>query len=318
MISDIVKRFNHLPYNSQVIFLICGFGVVRLLLETVMDLSASRLDGLVLDILLFALLLAFMFRGWKQSFANISTLFGIFISLILAYNFLRFGGAAGHSKFNYYAGLYLITMVYTHRALYITLGFNLGLLIIILTMDQVAPGWMVAQSEPALRTDAFWLTLVMITFFTFYLKELTVAQGNRLSSLNNKMADQIREVRKINTELEASNAELLNIQSNLENEVNKRSEMLRQKNQSIESFIHVNTSDLIVAVDKLLEDMQKVNVDSSYTGHFRESGEELNAVVQSIKTQLKEDPSLDRKVIRRQEMPHRTFTHGLITDENAH
>jgi hypothetical protein len=304
VISDFIKRFNYLPYNSQVIFLICGFGVVRLLLETIMDLSASQFDGLFLDVLLFGLLLAFMFTGWKKSFTNISPLFAIFITIILAYNFLRFGGAAGHSKFNYYAALYLITMVYTNRALYLTLGFNLGLLAVILIMDIASPGLLVPQSYPEYSTEAFWLTLVMLSFFTFYLKELTVSQGNRLSSLNSKMADQIREVRTINRMLETSNNQLLGIQNNLENEVNKRSEILRQKNQSIEGFIHVNNSDLIVAVEELAESMRYANIDSVYAGYFRESGKELHTVVQSIQSQLQEDPSLDRKIIRRHEDAH--------------
>jgi hypothetical protein len=306
MIKRLLHRFYALPYESQIILLICSFGAVRLLVEMVLDLvNELNYSGLVLDVVLLGLLISFLYTGIKKSFSNISVLFGMVISILLAYNFIRYGGASGFSKYNYYAGLYMITMVYTHRQLYRMVGFNLGLLALILIIDQAAPQWLEwSRVDSPVRTDAFWLTLIMLAFFTYYLKELTISQGKKLSALNDTMAEQIREVRKNNRMLEASNLKLKEVQTDLEREVNRRSEILQRKTQSIENFIHVNSSDLIGAVDNLLKSMEHVESDSRYNDYWRNAGRELLTVVQSIRNNLNKDILLNRKSVRPHENTH--------------
>jgi uncharacterized coiled-coil protein SlyX len=143
--------------------------------------------------------------------------------------------------------------------------------------------------------------MLLISVFTIYLKDLTVTQGDKLSELNLHMAEQVRESRKLGRKLEESTQELKRAQAHLEDEVSKRTEMLRKKNQSVETFIELNTTELIQAVDELLASMRKVNSNTVYGDKLKQSSEELAGVVESVRASLKENTLLDRRMIRTHE-----------------
>jgi nitrate/nitrite-specific signal transduction histidine kinase len=115
------------------------------------------------------------------------------------------------------------------------------------------------------------------------------------------MAEQVRESRKLGRKLEQSNQELKRAQANLEDEVSRRTEMLRKKNKSVETFIELNTTELIQAVDELLASMHNVKSSSAYANKLKLSSEELAGVVESIRTSLKQNTLLDRTAIRNHE-----------------
>jgi hypothetical protein len=101
--------------------------------------------------------------------------------------------------------------------------------------------------------------------------------------------------------LQQVNIELKQTQAILENEVNTRTKTLANKNESTEAFIELNTTKLIETVDDLLLYMDNVNTSSQYSDNLRISSQELAAVVESIRTSLKENGWLDRKTLRSNE-----------------
>lgn len=303
MFNHLISRYNTLSYQPQIILLICGFGIVRVLLALIMDFSRQvpRAD-MVIDLLLLIAIITFVYTSWRRAFEKIRIHFGIVISLLLAFNFLQFGGIAGYGRFNYFASIYFIVMVYSQRALYITIIFNMLLLFVVLYISNTSPAWLShIDFGVSFQTLDFWFTLLLISVFTIYLKDLTVTQGNNLSQLNLYMAEQVRESRKLGRKLEQSNQELKRAQANLEDEVSRRTEMLRKKNKSVEIFIELNTTELIHAVEELLASMHNVKSSSTYADKLKLSSEELNGVVESIRTSLKENTLLDRTVIRNHE-----------------
>jgi cell division protein FtsB len=301
--NRLIRQYNTFPYQSQIILLICSFGIVRVLLALIMDFSRQvpRADMLT-DLLLLVVIITFVYTSWKKEFERIHIRFGLVITVLLAFNFLQFGGIAGYGRFNYFASIYFIVMVYSQRALSITITFNLLLLLALLYISNTSPAWLQhIDFGVSFQTLDFWFTLMLISIFTIYLKDLTVTQGNKLSQLNLQMAEQVRESRKLGRKLEQSNQELKRAQANLEDEVSRRTEMLRKKNKSVETFIELNTTELIQAVDELLASMHNVKSSSAYTDKLKLSSEELNGVVESIRTSLKQNTLLDRTVIRNHE-----------------
>lgn len=303
MFNRLIRQYNTFPYQSQIILLICGFGVVRLVLALIMDFGRSvpRADVLI-DLLLLAAIITFVYTSWKKEFEKIHIRFGLIITVLLAFNFLQFGGIAGYGRFNYFASIYFIVMVYAQRSLYITITFNLLLLLAMLYISNTSPTWLQhINFGVSFQTLDFWFTLLLISVFTIYLKDLTVTQGDNLSQLNLYMAEQVRESRKLGKRLEQANLELKQAQARLENEVSRRTEMLRRKNQSVETFIELNTTELIQAVDELIASMHTVKSSSTYADKLNQSSEELAGVVESIRSSLKQNTLLDRKVIRNHE-----------------
>lgn len=303
MINRLISQYNTLSYPAQIALLICGFSVVRIAIALIMDVSKGvPLADMAIDLLLLMVILAFVQSGWKKEFEKIHIRFGLIISLLLAFNFLQFGGIAGFGRFNYLLSIYFMVMVYSQRALYTTLAFNLIVLLIVLYISNTSPVWLQhIDFGVSFQTLDFWYTLLLIPVFTIYLKGLTVTQGDKLSQLNLHMAERVRESRKLGRKLEQFNQELKRAQAHLEDEVSNRTEMLRKKNQSVEAFIRLNTTELVQVVDELLASMQKVHSSSTYADKLKLSSDELAQVVESIRTSLEQNTLLNRKVIRSHE-----------------
>lgn len=299
----LINHFNTRSYQPQIILLICYLGVMRILLALVRDFirDVPRAEFMV-DLLLLVVVSAFIYTSWKKEFEKIHIRFGIAISLLLAFNFIQLGGIAGFSRFNYFASIYFIVMVYSQRALHTAVTFNLLLLVAVLCVSYVSPVWLQhINLGVSFQTLDFWFTLLLISVSTLYLKDLTVTQGNKLSQLNLQLAEQARESRKLSRRLEQVNTELKQAQIGLEDEVDKRTEILRKKNESVETFIELNTTELIQVVDELLVSMREVKSSSTYADKLKFSSQELAGVVESIRTSLKGNTLLDRKVIRNHE-----------------
>ncbi|MBX2965084.1 MAG: hypothetical protein KF845_02980 [Cyclobacteriaceae bacterium] len=303
MFNRLIEQFNDLRYQAQIIILICVFGLLRMLITILFDIKNQVHQAeLIVDILLLFVIFSFFYVSWRKDFQNISIASGVLLSLLLAFNFLQLGGIAGYSKFNYFASIYFIIMVYGQRKMYTSIIFNLLLLLAVLIISLLSPHWLgYINFGASFQTIDFWFTLIMLSVFTIYLKELTVSQDSKLSQLNLKMAEQVRESRKLGRVLEQSNKELKHVQTKLEDEVSRRTELLQKKNQSVEEFIQLNTTELIQAVDDLLISLNQVQSSSPYATNLERSSEELTSVTDSIRTSLQKNSLLDRKVIRNYE-----------------
>lgn len=301
--NRLIEQFNDLRYQAQIIILICVFGLLRMLITILFDIKNQVHQAeLIVDILLLFVIFSFFYVSWRKDFQNISIASGVLLSLLLAFNFLQLGGIAGYSKFNYFASIYFIIMVYGQRKMYTSIIFNLLLLLAVLIISLLSPHWLgYINFGASFQTIDFWFTLIMLSVFTIYLKELTVSQDSKLSQLNLKMAEQVRESRKLGRVLEQSNKELKHVQTKLEDEVSRRTELLQKKNQSVEEFIQLNTTELIQAVDDLLISLNQVQSSSPYATNLERSSEELTSVTDSIRTSLQKNSLLDRKVIRNYE-----------------
>jgi len=298
-----IQKFNSLEYESQVLALICGFGVLRMILELIMDVVAkSRIHEVTINIAIFLIIISLLFTSLNKNFKNIHIVFGILLTLALSILILVFGGIQGYAKFNYFSSLYFIVMVYANYKLIALLAINFVTITSVLIIGILSPPWLesVNFGSSYQRFD-FWFTLIMLSAFTIYLKEITIAQGGKLSALNLQMSGQVKESRKLGVMLKVTNLELKQTQIYLEEEVDKRTESLLKKNKSVESFIQLNTTELIEAVDDLLTSMQQLNTPSQYADKLSASGKKLATVVEKIRYSLKESGTIDRKALSNHE-----------------
>jgi len=296
-------RFNSLSLESQIVCLICGFGAISVFNVVVVDLLLPvPYAELVVDTLILITLSSLTYSSWTQSVQRISIVFGIFLSILLALNFLQFGGSSGYLKFNYYTGLYIIILVYSFRKMVITVTFHLLLLLTIIILDYInhpIKEKLFIDSSP--DTNHFWFTIVIISVFTYYLKQLTDTYSQNLSLLNNDMANRIREARSLKRLLNEKNGELKKARQQLESEINRRSEVLNRKNQAIEKFLKVNTMELVEPVQELINATQNISGTSPLSGLLKKSSDDMAAISNSIREAIELEQPIHRKNISQHE-----------------
>lgn len=299
-LTAIRQRINNLSLETQVVLLICGLGVLRVSIALIQDLLYRVKSGeMLVDAGILTCLLVVLHTTWRNPQKKIHIAFGFLLTLLLALNFIQFGGVDGYSKFNYYAGLFILIMIYNQRTLFITVSFHLLVLLILLALEYIRHpllDFFFIHQHP--QSSDFWFTLLTLSFFTFYLKEVTVQKGESLTKLNDLLGERVRESRKLNRMLAEKNEALKKAQVNLESEVSRRSRTLHVKNQAIENFIQTNQQELIYPVQELVATIHTLDERLPYANYLKSTGMELKAIAESINTKLDNNIPLDRKNTR--------------------
>jgi len=300
IITEIRNRIQKLTFESQIIFLICGLGSLRVSVAVILDLiKGTKPEEVLVDTGILLILMVVLYVTWRRPLEKIHIIIGFLLTILLALNFIQFGGVDGYSKFNYYAGLFILIMIYNQRTRVITVSFHLLVLLIILILEHMDHPLLepfFIQQHP--QSSDFWFTLLTLSFFTFYLKEVTVQKGENLTKLNELLGERVRESRKLNRLLAEKNEALKKAQAKLESEVNRRSEDLQVKNQAIENFIQTNQQELISPVQELVKTIDSLDEGSPYAVYLKSTGKELETIAKSIYTKLDNNIPLDRKNTR--------------------
>jgi hypothetical protein len=296
----ILQRFEKLSYESQMVVLICFLGTIRVAIAVILDLRDIRLAEITVDVILLLLFISLSYFWFNRKVTSIHPVIGVVLTLLLALNFVQFGGVTGYTKFNYYAGLYVIIMLFSGWRLYTLVAFHLLVLAVILFIEYINPTFFrTLFISKGYLTIEFWFTLVTLAIFTYYLKYITNRANVKLDALGADLNEKVREAKTINGKLVGQKEELTSMRKNLETEVARRTEELQRRNFSIEEYIHYNSVQLQDPIRGLLEEMQKLEGDTQYKVLLRNSGDELKAVSMIIKDTLFANKPLVRDHIKK-------------------
>lgn len=299
-IHDIRQRTRNLPIETLMVLLICSLGSLRVAIAVVQDIFFGVRPGEILvDASILVSLLGILYITWRSPLKRIHASFGIILTLLLALNFIQFGGVDGYSKFNYYAGLFILIMIYSHRAMIITVTFHLLTLLVLLVLEHIHhPLLNIFFIHQHPQSYDFWFTLLTLSFFTFYLKEVTIQKGESLTRLNELLRERVRESRKLNRLLAERNETLKKAQAKLESEVTRRSLTLQLKNQAIENFIQTNQQELAKPVQELVNAIDTLDERYKYSAYLKNTARELETITKSIYAKLENNIPLDRQNTR--------------------
>lgn len=254
---------------------------------------------LLIDLAILAVVSFLIFLSWKGSITSVSVGIGLAITLLLAINFLQFGGTSGYTKFNYYVGLYVIVILYARWRLNVTIVFHLIMLLII-SIGYYSNHPLIQRIFIRInpQVEDFWFAIFMVSAIGYYLKTQTDVFSHNLANLNIDLANRIKQARQLNKLLEKQNNDLDEAQQHLANEIRKRSEVLERKNNSIEQFMMVNTSHLIDPVKDVVRSIREKESPSVLSELLKQSADDLEKVSNSIREAIEKHPFIDRQNIK--------------------
>lgn len=292
------SRFEKLTYESQMVVLICFLASIRVVFAVAIDLGRDviRPVELATDFLILFMFVSFTYIGYaKSKIENIHFLFGILFTVLAAVNFIQFGGVQGYTKFNYYGILYVLIMMYSGTRLYFIVAFHLLILAGLLYLQYVDFTFFkdLYIGSTDVTTD-FWFTLLTLSLFTYYLKDITNAANEKYSALGSELNARVRESKIVNKKLVEQAERLTQMQLNLEAEIQKRTKELQTKNESIEEFIHFNSVKLQAPLSQLISKAENLDGTSSYQTMLKVACNELQLVSGAIQATLMENKPLKR------------------------
>lgn len=293
--------FRDKPYETQIILLISGVAILRLLLALVIDLSRQKviLAELITD---FTLLTVFTGLAYvtltKGNFKSIHPLFGVVLIILLGLNFLQFGGVHGNSRFNFYGGFFFVILLYTSRPLILLLLFQCVLMIGLSVFTAFSAGGetLFFITNDLDYTD-FIFILIVFGALAFYLKALTESEVGRLLSLSGQLNSKVAEAKQLNLDLVEQGRQLQQAQQHLEMEVSKKSAGLIEKQRAIERYIHLNTKAIQIPLSSFDEVIHSIEDAGVLDKMLLASHLELKEVVNGIAKTLQSNEQLTRTKI---------------------
>jgi hypothetical protein len=287
----------------QAVLLICVLAIIRMAIALVLDFSKPQLSipEILTDAGIFTVFLTlFAIAQRKLTFQGVHPIFGVLIVLLLGLNFLQFGGVNGTNCFNYYAGIYVIVMLYSGRKLYFLVSAQLIFLALlsymVYTQHSLYDSVLIHLTKSSIE---FVFCLVSIAIFTFYLKLVTVSEIEKLEIKVQEVRSKVRESKILNQELISQSRELKKAQKHLMAEVSLRAKSIQDKNEAIEQFIHHNTDTLQGPLNHLSTAVSEFKGETQLHTLLRVSHAELTQVITGINQTLQSDVKLNRGVIKR-------------------
>lgn len=286
------KKIFQSPYESQVMQLIGLIGLLRVGLALFQDFRkpATSTSEILTDVGIFLVFAALCVLTFRLRLTRVPLVLAAILILLLALNFIQFGGVTGYTEFNYMTGIAVVALLYSEKRKYVLIGLMLLILAFLLWSVYAQNSiyqllFIKTQNTP----EDFVYSLIALGILTFYLKYSMDHERDKLLNQHISLHDALKNSSEQQLDLQSQKEELLTMQEKLEEEVAIRTKELKIQNVSIEQYIRYNTKEL---QDPLLQMKQRL-AEIKDAGMLYEllqiSVAELETVIQKITNDLENE-----------------------------
>lgn len=295
------KNIFQSPYESQVMQLIGLIGLLRVLVAIVQDFRNPNINTteLLTDTAILFVFLIICLLALRLKVTNVPLVFAVVLVLLLAINFLQFGGVRGYTEFNYLIGIVVMVLLYSGRRKYILvfcmLALLAGMLVSVYSENFIHQLLFIkTQGSP----EDFIYSLVSLSILTLYLKYAMDLERDQLLQQQIALRAALDQSRQQQQALQDQKVQVLTAQEKLEQEVVSRTQELENQNISIERYIQYNITELKEPLTRLKQSLEGIKGSDTLTELLRISVSELEGVTKNITHSLEHERTIHKSKIR--------------------
>lgn len=207
--------------------------------------------------------------------------------VLIALDFIRFGGVKGTLDFNVLgAGVFFISVIQRKWSLAGLVFFHVILIATIL--DIHFNGWFSQHlyQETATQYSNYFVSLItVIVFITFY-KSALVKESKRLYQLRQSSTHKNEEIKVQKEALEQQQQLLTKANQDLEESIQRKTKHLQQQSLAIEQYIELSTSALTDPLARIMDISKETCFQGTLEEQLQHTIDELNDVVTNLKNEL--------------------------------
>ena len=291
-LSASYRKIFESPYESQVLQLIGLIGLLRVLLAVIQDFLKPVISTIEVftDIGILFVFISICLYALRLKVNSISLIFGIILALLLALNFLQFGGVTGYTEFNYLIGIVVMVLLYSEQRKSILVAcmlIVLALMLLAVYLNHHFYQFLFIRSQG--NSEDFIYALICIVILTLYLKYAMDLERTHLLQQQVNLNTALDQSRKLQADLQDQQSQLLLAQQKLEKEVTNRTIELQNQNLSIEQYIQYNTTELKEPLERMKESLAQLTDSGMLNDLLRISVAELEDVTHNITNSLKNE-----------------------------
>ncbi len=290
--SKAYRKIFQAPYESQVLQLVGFIGFLRVLVAVIQDILSPKTTSIELltDCGILLVFLGVCFLALRLKVNRISLSVGVVLAVLLALNFMQFGGVTGYTEFNYLTGIALMVLLYSEERKYFLVG---GMILLLGCMLFVGysnhPIYQFVFIRKIGNPEDFVFSLIGITILTLYLKYAMDLERQQLLQQQGKLNFALEQSRSQQATLKDQQGQLMLAQQKLELEVIRRTKQVQIQNASIEQYIQYNTTELREPLEQLKGKLSALTEPGMLNDLLKVSASELETVISNINKSIKDE-----------------------------
>ena len=284
------------PFELSAWAILTGLGCIRMLKDILHDLfvSGESLTNLYIDVPLlvaFLLLLLWILRGKLKA---VPLWLGYILLLLTTWSFIRLGGVAGSSEYNFMALAVMFTLCYRGRDLIIII-LSLFLVIIFAHLDEMQNGRITTLlfKTKTDSYDSFYTSVASIGVVLLYFKDMLKVETSQMRHVRELLGRQRSLILKQHEDLLQQQSILFEATKRLHRDVQVYDDDIRGQDEALNNYIYLSTQNLRLSMSRMKSVPATFSNAKGLDNNLKEQIDELNLVVANLITDL-DKPNHDR------------------------
>ncbi|MEQ9468538.1 MAG: hypothetical protein RLN88_14085 [Ekhidna sp.] len=287
-----MEKQNH-QFETNVLILACGIGLLRSLLEVIMDLTNASIEiDFYLDLaFVFVFGFALLAVYWKLSLFKIYTFFYVPFIILLALMLIEAEGLARSIENNIYGGVIIIAFTLRGRGpvYFISLLIFAAIvsLLIVEYINSFSESFTILNDSPY----NFVFSSVGAIGFTLYAKVFFDRKKRRLAMLTNELMSTGEKLKVKNDELTNQKIQLEELNQLLDEKVAHRTENLKKQQGKMEEYLSITLSELEHSYQQIQQEIAEIKTTMDAEGLISlllTSADNLQKEMNHLRSKIKE------------------------------
>jgi len=281
--------FEKKPFEIGAWGILTSIGCLRILKDIVQDLFLNKntLTNLYIDVPLLTVFLLLLFGIVRGKLKAVPLWTGFLLLLLTSWSFVRLGGVAGSSEYNFMALGAMFALCYRGRDL-IIITSALFIINVFVYVDQAQHGRITSLLFKVATNsyDSFYTSMAVICLVLLYFKEMLKVETSQVRHVRELLGSQRSLISKQHDDLVQQQSVLVEATRRLHHDVQLYDDDIRGQNEAINNYIYLSTQNLRISMSRMKSIQGSFPNDGGLDDNLKQQIDALNLVVATLITDL--------------------------------